>query len=203
MAASAATSAMSLLSPGKYEGQQISIPTIEGGSATSSYTFKGGRWRKDAALGEGGGVSMGPPVKPPPPDKPLQLPKGPGGSYTFGGPNSGGGNRSGGGGGGNSGGGSTGAGSGSGRSGTPSAPALEGLIGAGGNPGTVGGGMGAGGSSNVPVNSAPPIDPMSSFLTGAESSAGGINLSAPGAGRDGIGQRTPPSLAALLRVRSY
>lgn len=79
--------------------------------------------------------------------------------------------------------------------------ALASLLGGGAaNVGTVGN---VGGGGSLPIGSEPPIEPIEPQLTGSETSAGHVALSAPGAGRGGIGQRIPPSLAALLKVKVY
>jgi hypothetical protein len=77
---------------------------------------------------------------------------------------------------------------------------LEGLIGGGsGGAGMVG--M-AGGSGSLPIDSAPPEDPITAH-TGGSQETGPMALIGPGGLRSGLGSRLPPSLAALLKPRVY
>jgi hypothetical protein len=88
----------------------------------------------------------------------------------------------------------------SGGGGGGSLAGLSGLAGGAGGGGPQIG-MGAGGGN--PVDVAAPEEPMGPMDLGGPGQAGGQMLSGPTTGRRGLGQRVPPSLAALLKPKVY
>lgn len=78
---------------------------------------------------------------------------------------------------------------------------LSGLAGAFGSSTGAGPMVGAPGLGDTPIDSAPPQTPDTGFS--AAGGSGAQQLSAPTAGRQGIGARIYPSLQALLRTPAY
>lgn len=233
----AATSAMTLLSPGK-EGQRVQIPVTVGSSQTNTFVFKGGRWIKEskptpkAPLQGGGSGGDGPKFGVGPYNPCAEGMVGPGEgivvtdqygnktckrkarpnrpndeTFTFstnvsdesGGPipppvryptgaGAGGGA----------------AGGSAGRQDGSRSNSLAGLSSLLAGAPSMAGGVGIGGGIGGPaINEEPGIEDIPSQLMGSEASAGHIQIGAPGSGREGLGQRLPPSLAALLKMRVY